>query len=85
MKILKSIKDCTELYGIFKKTSRQKDKLSSDTNVDINKASRILIFILISILEVLCTVSGTRHLSLMPSSTVYFSDSIFSYIKKKGL
>lgn len=67
----------------FKKTSRPKDKLSSDTNVDINKASRILIFILIRILEVLCTISGTRHPSLMPSSTVYFSDSVFSYIKKR--
>lgn len=37
----------------FFKPSRQKDKLSSDINVDINKASRMLMFILISTLEVL--------------------------------
>lgn len=37
----------------FFKPSRQKDKLSSDINVDINKASRVLMFILISTLEVL--------------------------------
>lgn len=55
------------------KTSKQKAKISSNINVDINKASRMLMFILISTLEVLWPSFWHQKFS-----TSYFSDSISS-------